>query len=118
VSEFGFNQKAYEALPAYLRRILDLAVAATQVMGYLDFHTKNALALERLKTEFKGKVELVQFPLPVLRELKKIAGDVVRAQAEKSAMARRVHASFSKFQALAGPWDQVAQSVYYQLARP
>jgi TRAP-type mannitol/chloroaromatic compound transport system substrate-binding protein len=52
VSEFGFNKKAYDALPADLKRILDLAAAATQVHGLMDFHTKNAIALERLKTEF------------------------------------------------------------------
>src|SRR6185503_8845983 len=72
VTEFGFNRKAYDALPVDLRRILDLAVAATQVVGFMDFHTKNAIALERIKTEFKGKVELVQFPAVVLRDLKKI----------------------------------------------
>jgi TRAP-type mannitol/chloroaromatic compound transport system substrate-binding protein len=117
VSEFGFNRKAYDALPADLRRILDLAVAATQIMGFMDFHTKNAIALERIKTEFKGKVELVQFPAPVLRDLKRIATDVIRDQADKSPMARKVNASYTKFQALVGPWDQVAQGVYYQLAK-
>ena len=114
VSEFGFNRKAYEALPADLRRILDLAVAATQIMGFMDFHTKNAVALERIKTEFKGKVELVQFPMPVLRDLKKITADVVRDQAEKSPMAKKVNASYAKFQTLVGPWEQIAQGVYFQ----
>jgi TRAP-type mannitol/chloroaromatic compound transport system substrate-binding protein len=114
MSEFGFNRKAYEALPADLRRILDLAVTATHVMGFLDFHTKNAVALERIKTELKGKVELVQFPAMVLRDLKKITADVVRDQAEKSPMAKRVNASYVKFQGLIGPWEQVAQGVYYQ----
>ncbi len=117
VSEFGFNRKAYEALPSDLRRILDLAVAATQVMGFLDFHTRNAVALERIKTEFKGKVELVQFPASVLRELKKITAGVVRDQAERSPMAKKVNVSYVKFQTLIGPWDQVAQGVYYQLAK-
>jgi TRAP-type mannitol/chloroaromatic compound transport system substrate-binding protein len=117
VSEFGFNRKAYDALPIDLRRILDLAVAATQVVGFMDFHTKNAIALERIKTEFKGKVELVQFPAVVLRDLKKIAIDVIRDHAEKSPMAKKVNASFTKFQALLAPWDQVAQGVYYQLAK-
>ena len=80
VSEFGFNKKAYEALPVDLRRILDHAVAATQVMGSPEYEAKNTIALERLKTEFKGKVEIVQLPAPVLRDLKKIATDVVRAR--------------------------------------
>src|SRR4030095_5228641 len=70
VSEFSFNRKAYEALPADLRRTLDHAVAAVQVYGLTDFHAKNAIALERLKTEFKGKVEILQIPTPVLRDLR------------------------------------------------
>ena len=115
VSEFGFNKKAYEALPVDLRRTLDHAVAAVQVYGLTDFHAKNAIALERLKTEFKGKVELLQLPLPVLRDLKKLAAEVVREQSEKTPMAGKVHASFTKFQALVGPWDHVAEGAYHQL---
>jgi TRAP-type mannitol/chloroaromatic compound transport system substrate-binding protein len=80
----------------------------------MDFHTKNAVALERIKTELKGKVELVQFPAPVLRELKKLAAEVIKGHSEKSPMAKKVYASFTKFQSVLGPWDQVAQGVYYQ----
>jgi TRAP-type mannitol/chloroaromatic compound transport system substrate-binding protein len=112
---FGFNKKAYEALPVDLQRTLDHAVAAVQVYGLTDYHTKNAIALERLKTEFKGKVEILQFPALVLRELKKLAAEVVREQSEKTPLARKVHASFTKFQALVGPWDHVAEGAYHQL---
>jgi TRAP-type mannitol/chloroaromatic compound transport system substrate-binding protein len=117
VSEFGFNRKAYEGLAADLKRILDFAVNATQVLGLMEFHAKNAIALERLKTEFKGKVELVQFPVPVLRDLKKIATDVVSQQSEKSPMARKVYASASKFQLLLAPWDQVAEGAVHQFLK-
>src|SRR6266581_567304 len=74
---FGFNKKAYEALPVDLRRTLDHAAAAVQVYSGADFHVKNALALARLKTELKDKVEILQLPLPVLRDLKKLAVEVV-----------------------------------------
>ena len=114
-TEFGFNKKAYEALPVDLRRMLDHAAAAVQVYGLTDFHTKNAIALERLKAEFKGKVEVLQLPAPVLRDLKKLAAEVVREESEKTPMARKVHASFTKFQALVGPWDHVAEGAYHQL---
>ena len=94
MNEFSFNRKAYETLPVDLRRTLDHAAAAVQVYGLTDYHAKNALALERLKTEFKGKVEVLQ----------------------KTPMARKVHASsFTKFQALVGPWDRVAEGAYHQL---
>jgi TRAP-type mannitol/chloroaromatic compound transport system substrate-binding protein len=114
MSEFTFNKKAYEALPLDLRRILDHSAAAVQLYGLTDFHAKNAMALERLKTELKGKVEMLQFPAPVLRDLKKLATDVIRAESEKTPMARKVHASFTKFQALVAPWDNIAEGAYHQ----
>ncbi len=77
-------------------------------------HNMVERALERLKTEFKGKVEILPLPAPVLRELKKLAAEVVREESEKTPMARKVHASFTKFQALVGPWDRVAEAAYHQ----
>ena len=115
VHEFGFNRKAYEALPVDLRRALDPAAAATRTYGRADFHAKNAIALERLKTEFKNKVEVLQLPAPVLNDLKKLSAEVVREESEKTPMAQKVHVSFVKFQALVGPWDQVAEGAYHRL---
>jgi TRAP-type mannitol/chloroaromatic compound transport system substrate-binding protein len=115
VTEFGFNRKAYDALPADLRWALDYAATTVQVVGLTDFHTKNSVALERLRSEFKGKVEVLQLPAPVLRDLRKVSGDVVREESEKTSMARKVHASFTKFQALVGLWDHVAEGAYRHL---
>jgi TRAP-type mannitol/chloroaromatic compound transport system substrate-binding protein len=114
MNEFGFNKKAYEALPVDLRRTLDHAAAAAQVYGLTDYHMKNAVALERLRAEFKGKVELVQLPTSVLRDLKKLSAEIVREESAKTPMARKVYASFTKFQALVGPWDHVAEGAYHQ----
>jgi len=115
VQEFGFNKKAYDALPVDLRRMLDHATAAVHAYGHSDFHLKNAIALERLKTEYKGKVEIVQFPAPVLRDLKKLSAEVIKQESEKTLLAKKVHASFTKFQALVGPWDRIAERAYHQL---
>ena len=112
--DFGFNKKAYEALPVDLQRTLDHAAAAVQVYSLSEFHAKNAIALGRLRTEFKGKIEVVQLPAPVLRDLKKVAAEVVREASERTPMAKKVHASFTKFQALVGPWDHVAEGAYHQ----
>ena len=117
VGEFVFNKKAYEALPADLRRSLDLATAAVQVHGVMDYHAKNVIAIERLRTEFKSKVELVQFPAPVLRDLRKLATEVIRERSEKSPMAKKVHASLTKFQLQLGTWDHFAQGAYHQLLK-
>jgi len=114
VVEFGFNKKAYDALPVDLREMLDGAAEVVQVYGFTDYNVKNAIALERLKTDFRGKVEIVQLPVPVLRDLKKLASEVIKEQSEKTPMARKVHASFTKFQALVGPWDHIAEGAYHQ----
>jgi TRAP-type mannitol/chloroaromatic compound transport system substrate-binding protein len=114
MSEFTFNKKAYDALGADLQRTLDHAAASVQVYGLTDYHAKNASALALLKTEFKGKIEVLQLSAPVLRELKKLAAEVVKEESEKTPMARKVHASFTKFQALVGPWDHVAEGAYHQ----
>jgi TRAP-type mannitol/chloroaromatic compound transport system substrate-binding protein len=114
-TEFSFNRKAYDALPVDLRRTLDHAVAAVQVYGLTEFNAKNAIALGRLRTEFKDQVEILQFPAPMIRELKKLAAEVVKDESEKTPMTRKVHASFTKFQALVGPWDHVAEGAYHRL---
>ena len=74
-----------------------------------------AVGDERAHAEFKGKVELIQFPTTVLRDLKKLASDVFREESEKTPMAREVYASFTKFQALVSAWDhQVAEGAQHQ----
>ena len=91
------------------------AAAAVHVHGIAESDTKNAVAFERLRTDFKGKVDILPLPTPVLRDLRKLSAEVVREESEKTLMARRVHASFTKFQTLVGPWDHVAEGAYHRL---
>jgi TRAP-type mannitol/chloroaromatic compound transport system substrate-binding protein len=112
--EFGFNKKAYEALPVDLRRTLDYATAATQGFGRSEYEAKNAVALEKLKLEFQGKVEILQLPAPVLRDLKKLAAQVVKEESEKSPMATKVYASYTKFQAQHTGWSRISEGAYQQ----
>ena len=112
--DFGFNKKAYDGLPVELRHALDHAAAAVQVQARTEFHAKNAAALQRLRTEFKGKVEVLALPTTVLRDLRRLAVDVLREESEKTPMARKVHASFTKFQAQVGPWATVSEGAYHR----
>src|SRR5262245_23136773 len=116
-AEFGFNRKAYETLPVDLQRTLDYAVTAVALHAHRDHHAKNAIALERLKTEYKGKVEVLPLSTTLLRALKNLSAEVVKAESERSPMARRVYASFTRFQTLVGSWDHVAESAYQQYVR-
>jgi TRAP-type mannitol/chloroaromatic compound transport system substrate-binding protein len=118
MTEFGFNRKAYEALPLDLRRTLSHAATVSGVSGLTEFEAKNTVALERLRTEFKGKVEILQLPAPVLRNLKKLAADVVKKESEKSPMARKVYASFTRFQTQLADWSHISEGAYQQFVAP
>ena len=114
---FGFNKKAYEALPVDLQRMLDHAVAAVVVYGHRDHHAKNAIAPERLRREFKGQVEVLLLPAPLLRDLRKLAAEAVLTESEKTPLGRKVHGAFTRFQGLVGPLDHVAEGAYQQFVR-
>jgi TRAP-type mannitol/chloroaromatic compound transport system substrate-binding protein len=114
MTEFGFSKKAYDALPVDLQRVLDYAGAANREYGLADYDAKNAIGLETLKTEFKGKVEILQLPAPVLRDLKKMSREVIREESEKSPMAKKVYASYAKSQAQQSPWNHISAGAYHQ----
>ena len=50
----------------------------------------------------------------MLHDLKKFAAVVVREESEKSPMARKVHASFTKFQAQLAGWARISEGAYHQ----
>jgi TRAP-type mannitol/chloroaromatic compound transport system substrate-binding protein len=115
VYEFTFNKKAYDALPTDLRRALDYAAQVVNGLMLAEFEAKNALALRRLRTEFKGRVEILPFPPEVMSGLRKLAAEVLREESQKSPMARRVHAAYTGFQQLLGDWGRISEGAYHQL---
>jgi TRAP-type mannitol/chloroaromatic compound transport system substrate-binding protein len=112
--EFVFNKKVYDSLPTELKRMLDFAVMSISVLGLSEYEAKNVVALQKLKSEFKGKVQVVPLPVPVLKDLKKLATDVIRQEADKSPMAKKVYASFTKFQSDLSPWREVSEGAFHQ----
>src|SRR3989442_4063239 len=65
--EFVFNVKAYQSLPVELQKILDYAAAAMHTFEFAEYDAKNIVALHKLRTEFKGKVEILPFPAEVMK---------------------------------------------------
>ncbi|HXH82128.1 MAG TPA: ABC transporter substrate-binding protein [Candidatus Tectomicrobia bacterium] len=113
--EFVFNKKAYDALPVEFRRMLDYTTQALNTIEFMEYFTRNAQGLKKLQTEHKGKVEIVKIPDAMIKELKKVALEVVKAESEKSPMAKKVHASYTKFQELTEDWSAISEGSYYSL---
>ena len=111
--EFGFNKKAYDSLPADLKAVVDYACQATQVHTLMEYEYKNTFALQKLKTEFKSKVEIVQLSQPTLKELKKLADAVIKEESEKSPQARKAYASVKKFEATLNDWRLISEAAYH-----
>ncbi|MFQ5791079.1 MAG: TRAP transporter substrate-binding protein [Acidobacteriota bacterium] len=115
VTEFVFNRKAYESLPVDMQRILDSAAMGIQTLASVEYDVKNAAAVRKLRTDFQGKVEILQFPAKVMNELKRLAEEVNREESEKSPMARRAYASYTKFQRLLQGWARISEGPYHEL---
>jgi TRAP-type mannitol/chloroaromatic compound transport system substrate-binding protein len=113
--EFVFNKKAFETLPVDLQRILDYITQALNTVEFMEYFTRNSQGLQRLQKDFKGKVEFTRLPDAVLKELKKGAIEVVKEESERSPQARKVHASYTKFQELVSPWSLISEGSYYSL---
>ena len=115
--EFGFNKKAYDALPADLKSIVDHACQTIQVTTFMEYEAKNAIALQKLKTEFKTKVELTQLSTATLKELKKLSDQVLKEESDKTPLAKKVYAAVKKFEGQLNDWRLISEAAYHaQLA--
>ena len=115
--EFTFNRKAYEELPADLKAILDYAASYCSEQMLAEYEAKNIVALNTLRTKYEGQVEILPFPDDVMGNLRSLARDVLAEESTKSAMAKKVHESFTQFQAEFGPWAEITDGAYHRLVR-
>ena len=60
-------------------------------------------------------IEYSEFVLK--NNLRNLARDVLAEEATKSPMAKKVHESFTKFQAEFSPWAEITDGAYHQLVR-
>lgn len=117
IVEITLNRKAYEALPAELKGIVDYAAGYCYAVCLAEYDAKNNAAVVELKTKHQGRVEIHEFPGDVMRELRKHAREVLEEEAGKSPMARKVHDSYSKFQAWINDWVSMSEDPYHRLMR-
>ena len=113
--ELVFNKKAYDALPVDYRRMLDYSTQALNTLVFMEYYTKNAQNLQKLRTDFKTKVEFTRLPAAMLKEIKKVALDVVKEESERSPQAKKVNASYQKFMPLVGEWGEISEGSYFSL---
>jgi TRAP-type mannitol/chloroaromatic compound transport system substrate-binding protein len=71
--------------------------------------------MKKLLTEFKSKVEVTRLPDALVEQFRKLSAQAVQQEGERSAIAKKVAASYARFMALTGDWARVAEGGYYNL---
>jgi TRAP-type mannitol/chloroaromatic compound transport system substrate-binding protein len=117
VTEFTFNKKAYDALSVDFKRALDAAALASQVMSIGEYSVKNSIAMRKLLTEHKGKVEVTRLPDTLVEQFRTLSMQAIQQESERNAATKKVAASYARFQSLIGSWGKVSEGGYYSLLK-
>lgn len=112
--EITFNLRRWEGFDATTRAILTAAADATHFEMLGHFLTENAAAVEPL-TRDHG-VLFRRFPGEMLRQLRRIAPETIRATVAGDALATRVHDSYMRYLQIQLRWAEFGDRAYW-LAR-
>ncbi len=104
------NKKAFDALPKDLQAIVINAAKAANLDGLSEYTARNNEALNTLVTQHK--VQLREFPVEVLKQLKVVSDQVVAEVAEKDPASRKVYESFRKFRDQVVAWHDISERAY------
>jgi TRAP-type mannitol/chloroaromatic compound transport system substrate-binding protein len=99
-------RKVWDALADDLKAIVAHACATEANFALAEMERLNAQALASLVNEHG--VKLVAFPDDLVAAARQQAGDVVGEIAARSAMAEKVHASYTAFRARSAPWSRIS----------
>ena len=103
--EIIVNREKYEALPADLQKIIEVAAAAAAHRTLADFTFHNIVTLEPLLAE-QG-VEIRTFSDDIVRALGRTNREVLDELAASDELTGKVHASFESFLRQANRYGQL-----------
>ncbi|MEM8593868.1 MAG: TRAP transporter substrate-binding protein DctP [Pseudomonadota bacterium] len=111
--EFIINKAAWDALPADLQSIVDVATQAVNQQLLNEYTARNNKALQQLVTDHK--VTLSPFPKDVLTALKQASETVMNELVSSDADAKRVYESYRAFSQQVQQYHDVSEVANYRL---
>ena len=111
--ELILNRDAWEQLPGDLQSIVEAAAVRLNLWMLSEFEARNTAALAEL-VHVHG-VKLRQFPIPVLKKLKRISGQVLEELANEDPQGRRVYDALTAFGEDARVWNRLSEGGYQGL---
>ena len=103
-AELLVNRRAWEALPADLKAIVEAAATASAMEYLADYAFHNVVTLQPLVAEHG--LELRLFPDDVIAALGRTALEVLAELGERTPLTRRIHASYTAFLEQANVYSQ------------
>ncbi|HVO03263.1 MAG TPA: TRAP transporter substrate-binding protein [Candidatus Cybelea sp.] len=105
------NKRKYDALPDDLKQIVAAACTAESAVSQAEYSGRNPAALATLVNEYK--VQVTQYPKPVLAAFGKAAGDVMQELYDKSDdRTRKIAGSYFKFRKQAMAWTRISYAAF------
>lgn len=104
------NRKAYDALPADLKQIVQSAARVANQEILTEYVARNNQALQTLVNEHH--VDVRKLPDEVLLRLRDLSDEVVAEIAKKDDLSQRVYASFHAFREQVTSWSAISEQAY------
>ena len=105
-------QKAWDALPDSLKRIVEAACAAEDAYSLAETEWNNAIALQTLMT--KHNVKPRSFPQELLSAARKEAADVMMDFSKRGGLEKRIYESYETARKRAVMWAGVSATPFMQ----
>ena len=115
VLELMVNKDAFEALPADLQKIVEVAAGAAN-QDMLNEYTARNMASLRTMVDEHG-VQIRRFPDDVLNVYQTHAAAVLDELAEVDELSGRIVASYKDFQSNVSAWHAIAEDTYFEVSR-
>ncbi|MEZ5497980.1 MAG: TRAP transporter substrate-binding protein [Steroidobacteraceae bacterium] len=104
------NRKAWDALPADLQKIVELACGSVNTRMLAEYDARSFEALEQMTDVHK--VDVREFPAEVLAHLKRITATVLEEKAAADAAFARVYESYRGFADGINKWTRIGLKAY------
>lgn len=110
VLELTCNLQAWQELPREYQIMIETAAAAANAWMLAEFEAKNLLALQELKQKYK--VEVLEFPAEVLKELRRLTDETLEEEANKDKTFRQVYQAYKAYRENNDAWNEISEAAY------
>ncbi len=104
------NEKAFNALPKDLQKIVLTACKAANMDMISEYTARNNQALDTLIN--KHKVKVLPLPDDVLKTLKQLSAEVVLELAAKDALSKKIYDSVTQFRTQVTKWGSISEQAF------